>query len=301
MISIMAPGGPIRQNDFMPFKIVRKEIVAPKTFLWEVAAPEISEAAQAGQFVMIRLQEQGERIPLTIADWDRSRGTITLVVKAIGKTTEEMSLYTEGSSFLDLVGPLGNPTRIEPLPHLALVGGGIGVAPLYPILQAFHETGTHLTTLIGFKNAGEIFWRDHFEPLSHRFLLFTEDGSAGSKGTVADGLRSLVADFPLDQVITVGPLGMMQAVAEITRPWEIPTIASMNPIMVDGIGMCGSCRVKVGGKVLFACVDGPDMDAHQVDFEELKIRQRRFLTEEQETLRRYREECRLKVAKEARR
>jgi len=277
------------------FRIVRKEVFAPTTFLWEVRAPDVAAAAQPGQFVMVRLREGGERIPLTVADFDRERGTVTMVVKVVGKTTEEMATYSEGGEFLDFIGPLGSPTHIEKRGHVVLVGGGLGVAPVFPVLRAFKAAGNRTTTIIGFRNSEEIFWRDRFQEFSDRVILVTEDGSAGEKGTTVDALRRVVeGEAAIHEVFTVGPLGMMEAVAEVTRPKKIPTFASMNSIMVDGIGMCGSCRVTVDGKVLFACVDGPDMDAHKVDFKEMKIRQKRFRTEEQASLQKYRSECRLK-------
>ncbi len=301
------------------YTIKRRELFSPTTFLWEVLAPEVAEAAQPGQFVMVRLKEGGERIPLTIADFSRSTGVVTLVVKVVGKTTEEMATYPEGASFQDLIGPLGSPTHIEKKGHVVLVGGGLGVAPVFPILRGFKQAGSKTTAIIGFRNSKEIFWKEKFEEWSDRLILMTEDGSSGSKGTTIDGLREILygsqmgaiggeRDLPqlkrasgfasasesIDEVLTIGPIGMMQATAEATRSLKIPTFASMNSIMVDGIGMCGSCRVTVGGEVLFACVDGPDMDAHQVDFEELKVRQIRFRPEEERVLQKYHEECALK-------
>lgn len=278
------------------FAVFRKEVFSPQTFLWEVHAPDVALAARPGQFVMVRLREGGERIPLTVADFDRGRGTVTMVVKVVGRTTEEMSTYLQGAHFADFIGPLGSPTRIEKRGHVVLVGGGLGVAPVFPILREFKRLGSGTTVIIGFRNAAEIFWKERFGEFSDRLLLMTEDGSSGKKGTTIDALREVVSQQdPIHEVLAVGPIGMMQAAAEVTRPRGIPTFASMNSIMVDGIGMCGSCRVTVGGKVLFACVDGPDMDAHQVDFEELKARQIRFRNEEQESLKKYREECALRA------
>lgn len=279
------------------FTILRKQVFAPDTFLWEVCAPEIADAAQPGQFVMVRLREGGERIPLTIADFDCKRGSVTLVVKIVGRTTEEMATYPQGATFLDFIGPLGSPSHIARKGHVVLVGGGLGVAPLFPILRAFKEIGASTTTIIGFRSRLQIFWEEKFREFSDRLLVMTEDGSSGRTGTVLDALGEVIAgENAIDEILTVGPIGMMGAVAEKTRPTKIPTFASMNPIMVDGIGMCGSCRVNVGGKVLFACVDGPDMDAHLVDFEELRLRQNRFRTEEKESLKKYREHCALKMA-----
>ncbi|MDO8462043.1 MAG: sulfide/dihydroorotate dehydrogenase-like FAD/NAD-binding protein [Deltaproteobacteria bacterium] len=277
------------------FLILKKEVFAPDTFLWEVAAPEIADAAEAGQFAMVRLKEGGERIPLTIADFDRERGTVTLVVKVVGRSTEEMATYSAGERFLDFIGPLGAPTQVKGKNHIVLVGGGLGVAPLYPILRSFKELGSGTTTILGFRTRNQIFWEERFRLLSNQLLVMTEDGSYGRHGTTIDALRFILSgEVPVDEVMTVGPIGMMQAVAEVTRPLKIPTFASMNSIMVDGIGMCGSCRITVEGKVLFACVDGPDMDAHKVDFEELKVRQNRFKKEEIASLKKYRGECALK-------
>ena len=275
--------------------ILRKVVLSPESFLWEVFAPDVAQAAQPGQFLMVRLHEKGERIPLTVADFNRKLGTVTLVVKVAGKTTEEMASYPEGGTFSDLIGPLGCPTVIERKGHVVLVGGGIGLAPIFPILRGFHECGTRTTTILGFKNVAQIFWQERFAALTDDLVLVTEDGSTPIKGTVIDALRGVLSNgSSADEVLAIGPVGMMQAVAELTRPLEIKTIVSMNPVMVDGIGMCGACRVTVGGKVLFACVDGPDMDAHQVDFASFKIRQGRFLKEEQEALSRYKQECALK-------
>lgn len=281
--------------EFIVYKIIRKEILSPTTFLWEVLAPDVAGSAQPGQFVMVRLGDGGERIPLTIADFDRADGTVTIVVKVVGKTTEEMSTYSQGQEFADFIGPLGAPTHIEKKGHLVLVGGGLGVAPVFPVLRAFKKAGCRTTTIIGFRNTEEIFWNDRFREFSDRLILMTDDGSSGEKGTTVDALKKVIAsEATIHEVFTVGPLVMMEAVAEATRAKQIPTFASMNSIMVDGIGMCGSCRVTVDGKVLFACVDGPDMDAHKVDFKEMKIRQNRFRTEEQESLQKYRCECALK-------
>ncbi len=278
------------------FFIIRKEVISPTTFLWEVHAPDVAQAAQPGQFIMVRLHQGSERIPLTVADFDRARGTVTLVVKVVGRTTEEMVTYPEGEKFLDFIGPLGCASHIEKKGHIVLVGGGLGVAPLFPIVRAFHEAGTRTTTIVGFRTQSDIFWLEKFHSFTDRLIVMTEDGSFenGKKGTTIDAVLDLIkSEAVIDEVLTIGPIGMMQAVAEVTRPLRIPTFASMNSIMVDGIGMCGSCRITVDGKVLFACVDGPDMDAHKVDFEELKVRQIRFRKEEQESLHQYREECAL--------
>ncbi len=271
------------------YRILRKQVFSPSTFLWDVDAPDVARAAQPGQFVMVRLHDGGERIPLTVADYDRERGIVTLVVKVVGKTTEEMTTYPEGGSFFDFIGPLGAPSHIEKKDHVIVIGGGLGVAPIFPIVRRFHKLGTHVTTVIGFRSQSEIFWKERFENLSSRLILMTDDGSAGAKGTVIDGLKMALSEGGVDEVMAIGPIPMMKAVADVTRPLTIPTMASINSIMVDGIGMCGSCRVTVDGKVLFACVDGPDFDAHKVDFDELKIRQMRFASEEKNVLQKYRE------------
>lgn len=288
------------------YSILKKEVFSEKTFLWEVDAPDVARAAQPGQFVMVRLREGGERIPLTIADFDREKGHVTLVVKVIGRTTEEMMTYPQGGEFLDFIGPLGAASHIEKKNHVVLVGGGLGVAPVFPIMRGFREAGARTTTIIGFRNTSEIFWKEKFEQISNRVILATDDGSAGRKGNVVDALRDLlIENGSVDEVLTIGPIRMMQLVCEATRPLKIPTFASINSIMVDGIGMCGSCRVTVEGKVLFTCVDGPDFDGHKVDFEELRIRQGRFQREEQLSLQQYHEskkdeECKAIIKKRER-
>lgn len=278
-----------------PYKIAKKEVYSPSTFMWEVKASDVAEAAHPGQFVMVRLKEGGERIPLTVADFDREKGLVTLVVKVVGKTTEEMATYKEGETFRDFIGPLGLPTQIEKKKHVVLIGGGLGVAPIYPILRGFKQAGSKTTAIIGFREKAEIFWEERFKEYSDQLIVMTDDGSYGKKGTVVDGLKDIIDSGDIEEVMAIGPIVMMQAVAEFTRPYGIKTMASMNPIMVDGIGMCGSCRVTVDGKVLFACVDGPDMDAHKINFEELKVRQLRFVKEEKAVLEKYHQQCALKA------
>lgn len=275
------------------FLIVEKKLFSSTTFLMRVLAPDLVRSGQPGQFVMVRLREGGERIPLTIADFDRKKGIVTLVVKVVGRTTGEMAALPEGGGLQDLIGPLGSPTLIEKR-KVVFVGGGLGVAPLFPVLRGFKEAGSGTTTIIGFRSKADCFWLDRFQKYSDHLVVMTEDGSFGEKGTTVDALRKVLSRPSLpNEVLTIGPLGMMQAVAEVTRPLKIKTIASMNPIMVDGIGMCGSCRVTVDGKVLFGCVDGPDMDAHKIDFEELKTRQKRFCVEEESSWKRYQDDCAL--------
>jgi homotetrameric NADPH-dependent glutamate synthase len=279
------------------YRIVRRQAFSETTFLWDVSAPDVARAAQPGQFVMVRLREGGERIPLTIADFDRAAGTITLVVQAAGRTTREMmSAYAEGDTFLDFAGPLGLPQHIEKLGHVVLVGGGLGVAPVFPQLRAFREAGNRVTAVLGFRRGDLVFWEEKFRAEADQVILCTEDGSRGRAGRVTDALTDLcAADAPdrPDLVVAIGPLVMMQACVAVTRPAAVRTMVSVNTIMVDGTGMCGSCRVTVSGKVRFACVDGPDFDGHQVDFDELLARQGRFRAEEAAASTDYAHVCRV--------
>jgi glutamate synthase (NADPH) small chain len=267
------------------FQILRREAFSENAFLWEVSAPDIAAAAQPGHFVMLRLHEGGERIPLTVADFDRPRGTITVVVQTLGKTTREMrDDYAEGDAFDDFVGPLGLPQHIEPVKHVVLVGGGLGVAPIFPQLRAFKQAGCRTTCIVGFRNKELVFWTDKLAEFSDELIVCTDDGSAGRPGFVTSALKDLLdgadpASRP-DKVIAIGPMPMMHACTDTTRPYGVKTMVSLNTIMVDGTGMCGSCRVTVGGEVKFACVDGPDFDGHQVDFKELHARQKRFKKQE---------------------
>ncbi len=261
--------------------IVRREQFSPASFLWELDAPDIARAALPGHFVIVRLHEGGERIPLTVADFDRGRGTVTLVVQALGKTTREMrDRYAEGDAIADIAGPLGLPQHIERVGHVVLVGGGLGVAPVFPQLRAFKAAGNRTTTIVGFRSRELVFWEERLREHSDELVLCTDDGSAGRAGFVTAALQDLLERERPDLVVAIGPMPMMQACTEVTRPFGVKTMVSLNTIMVDGTGMCGSCRVRVGGEVRFACVDGPDFDAHQIDFAELNARQRRFKTQE---------------------
>ena len=263
------------------YRIVRREAFSDSTFLWEVEAPDVALAAKPGHFVMVRLHEGSERIPLTVADFDRDRGTVTMVVQALGKTSREMmEAYREGDEFADFVGPLGQPQHVERVGHVALVGGGLGVAPVYPQLRAFREAGNRVTGVIGFRTKGLVFWEDRFRRHCHDLLVCTDDGSYGRPGFVTAALQELCERDRPDLVVAIGPLPMMSACAQTTRPFGVRTMVSLNAIMVDGTGMCGSCRVTVGKEVRFACVDGPDFDGHEVDFKELMTRQKRFRDKE---------------------
>jgi len=263
------------------YKIVRREAFSDVTFLWEVEAPDVALAAQPGHFVMVRLHESAERVPLTVADFDRKKGTITMVVQALGKSTREMmASYKQGDTFQDFVGPLGLPQHIEKAGHVVLVGGGLGVAPVYPQLRSFKEAGNRTTGIIGFRNKDLVFWEKKFGAYCDDLIVCTDDGSYGKPGFVTAALKEVCEKDKPDLVIAIGPLPMMNACVETTRPFGVKTMVSLNAIMVDGTGMCGSCRVTVGGQVKFACVEGPDFDGHQVDFKELIARQKRFKKEE---------------------
>jgi len=274
------------------YKIIRREAFSDTTFLWEVAAADVAKSAEPGHFVMLRLHEGSERIPLTVADFDRKKGTITMVIQSLGKTTIEMrDHYKEGDSFADFVGPLGLPQHVSQVGHVVLVGGGLGVAPVYPQLRSFKEAGNRTTGIIGFRNKDLVFWEDHFQRYCDNLIVCTDDGSYGKPGFVTTALKEVLEAEKPDLVVAIGPLPMMNACVETTRPYGVKTMVSLNAIMVDGTGMCGSCRVSVGGEVKFACVDGPDFDGHQVDFKELLVRQRRFKGEESKASDEYAHVC----------
>src|SRR5512135_2541283 len=263
------------------YTIVRREAFSDTTFLWEVQVPDVANSAQPGHFVMVRLHEGSERIPLTVADFDRDKGTITMVIQALGKTTLEMrDHYKQGDSFADFVGPLGLPQHVSKVGHVVLVGGGLGVAPVYPQLRAFKNAGNRTTGIIGFRNKDLVFWEDRFNQFCDKLIVCTDDGSYGTPGFVTSALKEVLERDKPDLVIAIGPLPMMNACVETTRPYGVKTMVSLNAIMVDGTGMCGSCRVTVGGQTRFACVDGPDFDGHLVDFPELQLRQDRFKQQE---------------------
>lgn len=281
------------------YTIARREQLSTTTFLWEVEAPDVARAARAGQFVIVRLHEGAERIPLTIADMDPVAGTVTLVVQALGKSTREMMEgYREGDRFQDFVGPLGKASDIGHLGasgRVVLVGGGLGVAPIYPQARAFAAAGHITTAILGFRERGLVFWEERFRAICDELIVCTDDGSHGRPGRVTEALAEVVERERPALVVAVGPLPMMRACAEVTRPMQIPTVVSLNAIMVDGTGMCGSCRVTVDGQIRFACVEGPDFPAHGIDFAELELRQRRFRTQELRALGDYGRACELKT------
>ena len=270
------------------YQIVRRQQFGPKTFLWDLNAPDLARAARPGHFVLVRIDEQGERIPLTIADYDWWRGTVTLVVQAVGKTTLQMMEMKTGDFILDLIGPLGLASDIHPVcGTVVLVGGGLGVAPVYPQLREHKRLGNKTISIIGFRNHDQVFWEDEFRKFSDELIITTDDGSYGRKGFVTTALKEVLeTNSDVCEVIAIGPIPMMKACSETSRPFGTKTMVSLNAIMVDGTGMCGSCRVTVDGKMKFACVDGPDFDGHLVDFDELSRRQNRFRDEEKESLER---------------
>jgi NAD(P)H-flavin reductase len=280
--------------DLTSFPIVAREDISEVTFLLEVGHPLMARAAQPGQFVIVMSHAEGERIPLTIADFDRERGTITLVIQAVGKTTFEMQrTCLVGTTLYGVAGPLGIPTPIRSGGTVVCVGGGLGVAPVFPQARAFHEHGCTVIGILGFRSRDLVFWEDKFRSVCDELVLCTDDGSAGIQGLVTDGLNLVIDQQPrIDEVIAIGPPVMMRACAETTRPHGIRTSVSLNPIMVDGTGMCGGCRVRVGDQVKFACVDGPDFDGHRVDFDDLAGRLKRYRHEEQEAVEHWNHECR---------
>jgi NAD(P)H-flavin reductase len=284
-----------------PFDIVAREDYSDVTYMLEVRHPLMARAAKPGQFVVVMLRPQGERIPLTIADFDRDRGTITLVVQAVGKTTREMQRSCRvGSRLHAMVGPMGLPSPIGHAKKVVCVGGGLGVAPVFPQARAFKESGAYVIGVLGFRTKQLVFWEEKFRRVCDELILCTDDGSTGIKGLVTEGIKLAMQQHEdIDEVVAIGPPIMMKASAATTRPRGIRTVVSLNPIMVDGTGMCGGCRVRVGDEVKFACVDGPDFDGHKVDFDDLMMRLRRFTAEEKAALERWSEGCRLVDAAEA--
>jgi len=278
------------------FKIVGREDFSALTYSLVVHHPLMAKAAQPGQFVIVMLHETSERIPLTIADFDRDKGTVTLVVQAVGKTTLEMQQVCRvGTSLYALVGPMGVPSALGAARKVVCVGGGLGVAPVYPQARGFKQNGAYVIGVLGFRTKKLIFWQDKFAACCDELILCTDDGSAGIKGFVSDGIkRAIERHHDIDEVIAIGPPLMMKACAEATRPHAIKTIVSLNPIMVDGTGMCGGCRVKIGDTVKFACVEGPEFDAHKVDFDDLMTRLRRYAEQEKTAVERWSENCRMR-------
>ena len=251
------------------YRIVKKEALKPTVTLYEIEAPMVAKKAEPGQFIILRVDENGERIPITIHDFDREKGTITIIVQTIGATTEKLRHKAEGEYIQDFVGPLGRPTETEGKKKVCVVGGGVGCAIAYPVLKKFHDCGAEVHAVVGFKNKDLVILEDKFRAASSVLKLMTDDGSYGEKGLVTDALKELIdAGNQYDEIFAIGPAIMMKFVSKTTEPYGIPTTVSMSPIMVDGTGMCGGCRLTVGGQTKFACVDGPDFDGFEVDFDE---------------------------------
>ncbi len=265
------------------YQIVKKRRLNPSVTLLEVSAPFIAAKARPGQFIIFRVDEKGERIPLTIADYDRKKGTITLVFQAVGRSTKLLAALEEGQSILDLAGPLGQPTHLEGIRRACVVGGGVGCAIAYPQAKALFGAGARVDMIAGFRSKDIVILEQEMQAASNRLFITTDDGSYGEKGFVTDVLRRLIQEGGgYDKVIAIGPTIMMKAISDLTREYAIPTLVSLNPIMIDGTGMCGGCRVTVGGQIKFACVDGPDFDGHQVDFDEL-MRRNSFYRQQEQT------------------
>jgi len=279
------------------FEIVRREDFSDVTYLLAVRHPMMARAARPGQFVIVMSHPEGERIPLTIADFDAAEGTVTLVIQAVGKTTREMQQTCHvGTRLHALVGPMGVPTHLGKAKKVVCVGGGLGVAPIFPQARGFKQNGASVIAILGFRTKSLVFWENRFREVCDDVILCTDDGSAGLKGFVSDGIRQAIAAHPdIDEVVAIGPPVMMKACAEATRPHGIRTMVSLNPIMVDGTGMCGGCRVKIGDVVKFACVDGPDFDGHLVDFDDVMMRLRRYAEEEKAATARWSETCRMRA------
>lgn len=251
------------------YEILEKQALNPTVTRMVISAPRVAKKAQAGQFIILRVDDEGERIPLTVADYDRANGTVTVIYQIVGATTLRLDRLGVGDCVCDFVGPLGKPTELDGLKKVAVIGGGVGCAIAFPVAKKLHELGATVHSVIGFRNRDLVILENEFKAVSEKLKLVTDDGSAGEKGLVTDALKTLVeAGNVYDEVIAIGPLVMMKFVCRLTKEYGIKTVVSMNPIMIDGTGMCGGCRLTVGGKMKFACVDGPDFDGHEVDFDE---------------------------------
>ena len=255
------------------YRIVKKEVLNPTVTRMDIEAPLIAKKAEPGQFIILRVDEKGERIPLTVADFDRERGTVTIIFQIVGATTEKLNHLEEGDCLQDFVGPLGRPSETEGLKKVAVIGGGVGCAIAYPVAKKLHQQGAEVHSIVGFRNKDLVILEEEFRAVSSKFVMMTDDGSCGEKGLVTNALEKLIAEGETyDEVIAIGPLVMMKFVVKLTKEHNIKTVVSMNPIMIDGTGMCGGCRLTVGGTTKFACVDGPDFDGLEVDFDEAMAR-----------------------------
>ena len=273
------------------YRIVKKQALNPTVTLMVIDAPFVARKALPGQFIILRVDEDGERIPLTVADYDREKGTVTIIFQIVGATTEKLNHKEVGDCLSDFVGPLGRPTETEGLKKVCVVGGGVGCAIAYPVLKKFHDCGAEVHAVVGFKNKDVVILEDKFKSASDVMKLVTDDGSYGEKGLVTDALKQLIEEGnQYDEIFAIGPAIMMKFVSKTTEPYGIPTTVSMSPIMVDGTGMCGGCRLTVGGETKFACVDGPDFDGHKVDWDESLKRGKMYFDWERH---KYEETCNL--------
>ena len=273
------------------YRIVKKEALKPTVTLYEIEAPMLAKKAEPGQFIILRVDENGERIPITIHDYDREKGTVTIIVQTIGATTEKLRHKAEGEFLQDFVGPLGRPTETEGKKKVCVVGGGVGCAIAYPVLKKFHDCGAEVHAVVGFKSKDLVILEDKFREVSSVLKLMTDDGTYGEKGLVTDALKQLIEDGnQYDEIFAIGPAMMMKFVSKTTEPYGIPTTVSMSPIMVDGTGMCGGCRLTVGGEPKFASLDGPDFDGHKVDWDESLKRGKMYFDWERH---KYEETCNL--------
>jgi len=266
------------------YKILDRVDYSDDVYMQLIEAPAIAAACQPGQFIILRIDDEGERIPLTIADYDRSAGTITIVVQAIGKTTRQLQRLGKGDSLANFIGPLGVPSEIEKLGTVVVAGGGIGVAPIYPIARALKEAGNKVIAIVAARNQRLLLWEDKMAEVSDQLIVTTDDGSRGRHCLVTEPLKELCEGGDIDLVYAIGPGVMMKFCAKTTEPYGVKTLVSLNSIMVDGTGMCGACRCSVGGETKFVCVDGPEFDGHKVDFDQLLARQRQYLPQEKESL-----------------
>jgi ferredoxin--NADP+ reductase len=263
------------------YKITHREDLVPDNHLFKIEAPAVARKAQAGQFIVLRIDEEGERIPLTIADWDREEGSITIVFMEVGATTNRLAQLKVGDTIANFIGPLGVPSEIEKYGTVLCVGGGVGVAPIFPIARALKEAGNKVISIIGARNQDLLFWEDRMRTVSDDLTVTTDDGSYGRKALVTEPLKEILeSGEKIDRVVAIGPAIMMKFCAKTTEPFGVPTVVSLNPIMVDGTGMCGCCRVEVGGETKFTCVDGPEFDGHKVDWDLVFARQRIYCDEE---------------------
>ena len=263
------------------YPILFRQDLAPKIHLFKISAPAVARKAKAGQFIVLRIDEKGERIPLTIADWDEKEGSVTIVFMEVGTTTTHLAALKAGDSILNFVGPLGLPTHIDKFGTVVCVGGGVGVAPIFPIARALRQAGNKVISILGSRCQDILFWEDRLRSASDQLIVTTDDGSCGLKGVVTVPLKELLeGSGKIDRVVAIGPAVMMKFCARTTQPFGVKTVVSLNSLMVDGTGMCGCCRVSVGGVTKFACVDGPEFDGHEVDWDLLAARQRMYIEEE---------------------